>query len=90
MTSIYIKSSRRKCSISDFKCFDIFDENKKNIGMVDCDVISIECNGEKYHQINMEVVDGMIHVWSHLPLEFVPLINTFIIRFKKELEEYDQ
>ena len=84
MTSIYIKPSKRKCSISDYKCFDILDENKKNIGMVDCDVISIYCDGEKYHTINMEVVDGMIHIWSYLPLKFRPLINTLIIEFKKE------
>lgn len=80
MKSIYIKPSKRKCSISDFNCFDIFDEN--NIGMTDCDVISVECNGEKYHQIQMEVVDGMVHIWSHLPIEFYPIINTLIIRFK--------
>ena len=49
--------------------------------MVDCDVISIECN--EYHQIHLEVVDGMIHIWSHLPLEFKPLINTLLIRFKE-------
>lgn len=79
MNSIYIKPSKRKCSVSDFKCFDIFDENKKNIGMVDCDVIRVECGGE----ISMEVVDGMTHIWSDFPLEFEPLINTLIIRFKR-------
>lgn len=83
MESIYIKPSKRKCSISDFKCFDIFDENKKNIGMVDCDVISIECNGDKYNHINMEVVDGMVHIWSHSPLAFELIINTLIIRLKE-------
>lgn len=82
MKSIYIKQSKRKCSVSDFNCFDIFDENKKNIGMVDCDVISIECNGDKYHRIEMEIVDGMIHIWSNYPLEFEPLINTLIVCFK--------
>lgn len=80
MTSIYIKPSERECSVSYYKCFDIFDENKNNIGMVDCDVISIECYGEQYHQIQMEVVDGMIHIWSHLPLKFKPLINTLVIQ----------
>lgn len=83
MKSIYIKPSKRKCSVSDFKCFDIFDENKNNIGMTDCDVISIQCNGEKDNQIHTEIVDGMIHVWSYSPLEFEPLINTLIIRFKR-------
>ena len=81
--SIYIKQSKRKCSVSDFNCFDIFDENMKNIGMVDCDVISIECNGDRYHKIEMEIVDGMIHIWSNYSLEFEPLINTLIIRFKR-------
>lgn len=84
MTSIYIKPSKRECSVSNFKCFNIFDENKKNIGMVDCDLIRIECNGEKYRSINMDVVDGMTHVWSNFPLEFEPLINTLNIRIKKE------
>ena len=79
MTSIYIKPSKRKCSISNFKCFDIFDESKNNIGMVDCDVIRIECNGE----INMEVVDGMTHIWSNCELKIEPLINTLIIKVKR-------
>lgn len=86
MKSIYIKASKRKCSVSDFKCFDIFDENKNNIGMTDCDVISIWCSGEEYHQINMEVVDGMIHIWSYSPLIVVPIINTLIIRIKRSYE----
>lgn len=84
MTSIYIKPSKRKCSVSNFKCFDIFDENKNNIGMVDCDVISIECNGEKYSQIHMEVVDGMTHIWSNYGLEIKPLINTLLIRINNK------
>lgn len=83
MTSIYIKPSKRKCSVSDFKCFDIFDENKKNIGMVDCDLIRIEGIKSQYHSINMEVVDGMIHIWSNFPLEFEPLINTLNIRIER-------
>lgn len=83
MTSIYIKPSKRKCSISDFKCFDIFDENKKNIGMTDCDVIRIECDGEKYCSINMEVVNGMTHIWSNCELKIEPLINTLIIKVKR-------
>ena len=81
MKSIYIKASKRECSVSDFKCFDIYDENKKNIGMVDCDVISIKCNGD--HQIHMDIVDGMIHIWSDFEFEIEPLINTLIIRFEK-------
>lgn len=80
MKSIYIKPSKRKCSVSNFKCFDIYDENKIKIAMTDCDVISIECNGTKYHRIDMEIIDGMTHIWSHSPLEFEPLINTLIIK----------
>lgn len=84
MTSLYIiKTNKRKKSISDLKCFELCDENKKNIGMVDCDAIRIECNGEKNHSINVEVADGMIHVWSIFSLEFELFINTLIIRFKE-------
>lgn len=81
MTSIYIKPSRRKCSVSDFKCFDIFDENKNNIGMVDCDVITIQPGEES---INLEVVDGMVHIWSYYGLEIEPLINTLIVRINNK------
>ena len=80
---IYIKPSKRKCSVSDFMCFDIYDNNKKKINMIDCDVISIDlyirgvlCS------INMEIIDGLIHIWTenkNIVLE--PLINTFIIKW---------
>lgn len=76
--SIYIKPSKRKCSMSDFKCFDIFGQDKKKIGMIDCDVIDIRC------PVMLEVVDGMIHIWSHKELKINPLICTLIIEEKKQ------
>lgn len=84
MNSIYIKPSRRKCSVSDYKCFDIYDNNKNKIDMPDCDVIDIFASKAI---ISMEVVDGMTHIWSHSPLKFRPLINTFIIEFEEKEDD---
>lgn len=84
ITSIYIKPSKRKCSVSDYKCFDIYDQDMKKIPMVDCDVIDIAINNVDYGIISMEIVDGMIHIWSHHQMDFEPLINTFRITYKKE------
>ncbi len=83
ITSIYIKPSERKCSISDFKCFDIYDQNMKKIEMIDCDVIDIEISNVNFGIVSMEIVDGMIHIWSNHQMDFEPLINTFRIKYKK-------
>ena len=82
---IYIKPSNRECSVSPYMCFDIYDNNKQKIDMIDCDVISIDL----YIRgvlciISMEVVDGLIHIWTdNKNLVFEPLINTFIIKWKE-------
>ena len=81
ITSIYIKPSKRKCSISDYKCFDIYDQDMNKINMTDCDVIDIEIYKIDFGIISMEIVDGMIHTWSHNQLDMEPLINTFLIKY---------
>ena len=83
ITSIYIKPSKRKCSISDYKCFDIYDQDMKKIEMVDCDVIDIEISNVNFGIVSMEIVDGMIHIWSNHQMDFEPLINTFRIKYHK-------
>jgi len=77
--SIYIKPSRRKCSVSDYKCFDIYDQDKNKIPMQDCDVIDIKLENIDFAYISLEVVDGMIHLWSHQDLDFEQYINTFVV-----------
>lgn len=84
ITSIYIKPSKRKCSISDYKCFDIYDQDMKKIPMGDCDVIDIEIQNVSFGKISMEVVNGMIHIWSNHQMDFEPLIWTFRIKYNKE------
>jgi len=78
--SIYIKPSRRKCSVSDYKCFDIYDQDKNKIPMQDCDVIDIKLENIDFAYISLEIVDGMIHLWSHSDLDFTPYINTFVVK----------
>lgn len=73
--SIYIKPSERKCSVSNFKCFDIYDQDMKRINMLDCD--DIELHGE---YLDMEIVDGLIHIWSSRGLTIEMLSNTLIVR----------
>lgn len=77
--SIYIKPSRRKCSVSDYKCFDIYDQDKNKIPMKDCDVIDLKLENIDFAYISLEVVDGMIHLWSHSDLNFEQYINTFVV-----------
>ncbi len=84
ITGIYIKPSKRKCSVSNYKCFDIYDQDMNLIPMKDCDVISIQIENIKFAYINFEVVNGMIHLWSHRELDFEPIINTFIVYIKKD------
>lgn len=87
ITDIYIKPSKRKCSISDYKCFDVYDQDMKKINMPDCDVISIVFENVSFGSINMEIVDGKIHIWSYKKLDIEPLINTLLIKYNKEKYE---
>ena len=84
ITSIYIKPSRRKCSVSEYKCFDIYDQDMNKIDIPDCDVIDIAIEKVDFGSIMMEIGrdNGMIHIWSHRDLDFEPIINTFIIHCK--------
>jgi len=80
--SINIKPSRRKCSVSDYKCFDLYDQDMNEIPMKDCDVIEIEF--PRYINVKLEVVDGKIHIWSHRKLVMEPIVNTFVIHVTEE------
>lgn len=87
ITSINIKPSRRKCSVSDYKCFDLYDQDMNEIPMKDCDVIDIEFDiVSKFIRVSLEVVDGKIHIWSKRKLIMEPIVNTFIIHV---MEEWD-
>ena len=79
LTSIYIKPSRRKCSASDYKCFDLYNQDMVKIPMKDVDVIDIEYDSKNHHRVSLEIVDNMIHIWSHRKLKFEPIVNTFIV-----------
>lgn len=81
LQSIYIKPTRKKCSISDFKVFEIYDQDLKRIDSGDMDVIDIWISC-KFGCISMEVLNGMTHIWSNSGLEVEILSNTFIINFK--------
>lgn len=70
MKSIYIKPNK-------IKHFDIFDENKRKIGIVKgIHIQPFEC-----FNINLEIVDDMIHIRSDYEFEIEPIKNTLIIRF---------
>lgn len=71
--SIYIKPSERECSVSDYKCFDIFDQDLNKLEMEDCDVIDIRV------PVMIEVSNGMIHIWDFNKAEVVQGINTLLI-----------
>ena len=73
MKSIYIKPSKRKCSASGYKCFDIFDQDLNKIEMEDCDVIDIRV------PVMVEVSNGMIHIWDFNGAKVVQGINTLLI-----------
>jgi hypothetical protein len=81
-TSIYIKPSRKKCSVSDYKCFEIYNQDFERIDTKDIDVIDIFIDNNKYGCISMEIVNGMTHIWSYNELEIDILINTCVIRIK--------
>ena len=85
LKSIYIKPTRKKCSISDFKVFEIYDQDLKRIDTGDMDVIDIWINNCKWGCISMEVLNGMTHIWSNYGLEVEILSNTFIINFKEKM-----
>ena len=74
MKSIYIKPSKRKCSASGYKCFDIFDQDLNKLEMEDCDVIDIRV------PVMVEVSSGMIHIWNLKDAEVVQGINTLLIK----------
>ena len=56
--------------------------------MIDCDVISIDLYIKGVLCIiSMEIVDGLIHIWSeNKNIVFEPLINTFIIKWVENNE----
>lgn len=86
ITSIFLKPSRRKCSVSDYRCFDIYDQDMNKIDIPDCDVIDIKIENIKFAYVSLEIgiKNNMIHIWSHNKLDFEPIINTFIIHLKGE------
>lgn len=86
ITSIYLKPSRRKCSASEYRCFDIYDQDMNKINIPDCDVIDIRIENIKLAFVSLEIgiQNNMIHIWSHNKLDFEPYINTFVIGLKGE------
>lgn len=56
LQSIYIKPTRKKCSISDFKVFEIYDQDLKRIDTGDMDVIDIRIKNCKFDYVSMEVL----------------------------------
>ena len=85
LKSIYIKPTRKKCSISHFKVFEIYDQDLKRIDTGDMDVIDIWIEKCNWGCISMEVLNGMTHIWSDSELEVEILSNTLFINFKEHL-----
>ena len=63
---ILIKPTKRKHSVSGYECFDIYDYKGNIISGDETDVIIIDIG---YKDIMLEIVDGMVHIWSHQNLE---------------------
>lgn len=76
---ILIKPTKRKCTISKYKCFDIYDHKGNKIDSGDCDVIDIEIG---FKDIMLEIVDGMVHIWSHQKLEVIHSGHSLILELK--------
>jgi len=82
-TDIYIKSTRRKCSLKNgYNCIDIMDENNKPIMGKDCDLIDITYNDHII--LSIDTKNGKLRLWTYSKAELEPLINTFIIKLKSE------
>ena len=76
---ILIKPTKRKCTISKYKCFDIYDHKGNKIDSGDCDVIDIEIG---FKDIMLEIVDGMVHIWSHQNLAVIHSGHSLILELK--------
>lgn len=80
---ILIKPTKRKCTISKYKCFDIYDHKGNKIDSGDCDVIDIEIG---FKDIMLEIVNGMVHIWSHQNLEVISSGHSLILELKDKGE----
>lgn len=80
MKGIYIKQTKRKCSISDYNCFDVYDDSKKKMPIKDCDVIELHAEEGTF---SLEIVNGMIHLWSFQDLKVETLVNTVVVEIPK-------
>lgn len=84
MKGFYIKQSKRVHE-SGYKCFNIYDENKKFIRNFHCDVIDIEFENIKKGCIMFEIVGNMIHIWTHDDFEISDLFtSTFYTNYKEK------
>lgn len=81
----YLKPSRRHVKLGDstFRCFDLYDQDRNRIPLDKCDVVDIRIDRVDFAYISMEIVDGMIHVWSGHKLTIQPLINTLSISMEQ-------
>lgn len=85
MKGFYIKQTERIHEDSGYKCFDIYDENKKLIKKLKCDSIDIELDNIKRGRIMFEIVDDMIHIWTrnaNFDVEDL-FTSTFYIEYKE-------
>ncbi len=81
--SIYIKPTKKKCSVSRYKTFEVYDQDLNRLDTGDIDVVDIRIENNKFQMVSMEVLHGMTHIWSHSELAIEVLINTVIIRIKE-------
>lgn len=80
---ILIKPTKRKCTISKYKCFDIYDHTGDIISGDETDVIMINIG---YKDIMLEIVNGMVHIWSHQNLEVQWCSDTLLMELKDKEE----
>lgn len=86
MKGFYIKQTKKIHKDSGYKCFNIYDENKKIIKKLECDSIDIEIDNIKSGRIMFEIVDNMIHIWTrNADFEVEDIYTSMLyINFKKE------
>lgn len=73
---IVLKETKRKCSISDYRVFDIYND-KEELLMNDCDVVVIRCG-----DVSVDAYEnkGVRYFYNQGYLEIEPLLNTLIIQ----------
>jgi len=81
---IQIKQTNKKCTISDYDCFEIFDKDGKKIDKGDTDSIWITLSNIERGSIHLDSKDGVIRLWltGNATEEITPGINSLLVEYK--------